>query len=490
MHKIVLGSDLRRLEQQAISEHGPDLAEEFMLNAGQGIFDILVASFGDDDSVGRVQLFCGTGNNAGDAYVVGRMLLEEGSAVTALQFGDLSEASELCQKMAKAFIDAGGELVREPDGMADILIDGILGTGVSGTLRGVQRDAVELINRIGATVVSIDIPSGLDADRGVIADSPVVRADLTITLGMPKFGLFVGGGLDYAGEITSVEFGLPSEATDALDSAWRLVPRNFGFQVLPPLARSQHKYDAGATLIVGGSEDMPGSGVLAARAALRSGAGLCWLANANPNISISLASDPEVIPQRVTEDYSALAGPLAKARSLVVGCGLGTSPVSRGLIEHLCRTANVPVVLDADALTCFADQKFGLPKQTIMTPHFGEMHRLMPELDPACSREYVEACHKWARDQGVILVLKGAPSFVVGGPGVFCCPYGDPGMATAGSGDVLAGMIGAFSASGLGVADAALAGVIEHQRAGEFCAAERGGRTMVARDIIEGIRLA
>lgn len=489
--KVVSSKQMAYLESQAYRDGSTE--EVFMENAGRGVA-IETHTFADDNHLpSEVILLCGKGNNAGDAYVAGIHLLSWGYKVTAFQISSIHDASPLCKAHYTRFKENGGiiqdinhlEEIKFPD--HGIILDGLFGTGFHGSAREPFGPAIELANKSGLPIISIDIPSGLNGETGIV-EGPAIRATETIFLGLPKTGFFLQDGWNYVGKLRHVDFGLPHSYIDESDSELILLTEDMLRHHLPPILNSRHKYQAGYVVGLAGSPGMPGAGILSAYATLRSGAGIVKMLHPLGMEEELAASPYEVIKVGYKyEDREQIIDFLNQATASFIGPGIGRTPEVRALIKEILPRLKKPCVIDADALTIIGEDKLSPPEGAILTPHAGEMIRLMSQSTPSPhSKDFLEECQRYCEDHHVTLVLKGGPTFIFHPHEVpMVNAHGDPGMATAGSGDVLTGVIAAFLAQGLSPLYAASIGVFLHGIAGEIAADEKTSYSLIAGDLIE-----
>jgi yjeF C-terminal region, hydroxyethylthiazole kinase-related len=378
-----------------------------------------------------------------------------------------------------------------------------LGTGLSSVVTGTYREAIDLINSVEKPVIAVDIPSGLQADTGAILGR-AIRATLTVTCGLPKLGLYVDAGIDRAGIIRVVDIGIPSAYVDAIESRTLLLTRDSAFQSLPERPPSSHKGTFGHAGIIAGSVGKTGAAALAARAALRVGAGLVTVATPSSVNDVLEAKLLEAMTMPLPETKartlarSGLDRILAfiQARTAIaIGPGLSTHPETVELVQSLMKHLDRPSVLDADALNALTGRASLLTEcktPPILTPHPGEMARL--EIDAttqSVNADRIGTARRFARERGVFVVLKGARTVVARPDGlVAICPTGNPGMATAGTGDVLTGMIVGLLAQRVPPWEAACAATYFHGSAGDLAAQHLGQPGMVASDLIAQIPYA
>lgn len=449
------------VEKKSIAAGARD--DLYMEQAGRG-----VAVIADQYGYKEATLFVGKGNNGGDAFVCGIELLKKGYAVRAYRVFD--EATPLCTKYGEWFEKEGGQITRTLEPIRGVVIDGIVGTGYAGAAEGVVLEAIQAVNDYQGPVIAIDVPSGLDATTGNVG-SVAIRATETVTLGMPKIGLFLSDGMNQMGTLRIVDFGLDSEEADP--TAY-LVDEKALLQLVPKVKRTRHKYQAGYVIAFAGSSGMSGAALLATYAAMRTGAGIVRLFH-EPGIEPELAASPyELI--KAPWDRESVLEELERASSVLIGPGLGRSAE---YIEDVVEAITVPSVIDADGLFLLKNE---LRMPVVITPHKKEMERVLGDTPT------LERCQAFAEKKSVTIVLKGAPTYIFHPKKVPLIVYrGDPGMATAGSGDVLTGVIAGLLAQGLPPREAATLGVYLHGVAGEIAASEMTSYSMIASDIIEAL---
>lgn len=469
---IVTAKEMARIEEAAVA--GGSSRREFMRQAGLRVAEAAVEMVERCRWKKQALLLVWKGNKGGDAFAAGVRLLEEGFLVKAMLLASLDSCSELSRFFAAEFLKKGGAIEGFGNpGEEGILIDGLLGTGFSGQVEGVLKDAIDAANRSGLPILAIDIPSGLNATTGRVGGI-AMRATLTVTMGLPKIGLFLNHGLNYTGELRVGDFGLPKETIARAEVIAYLVEQPPSF---PPVERCRHKYQAGFVAGFAGSPGYTGAAKLAALAALRSGAGIVkWF---YPKVAEGGETPYEVIRLPWSEELWREA--ISKANAAFLGPGLGQSDERKREITSILAHLSIPVVLDADALY----EGVPLPKHAICTPHRGEMLRLLGEARLEES-ELLDKCLAFANEKKIILVLKGAPTWIFlpeETPYIVC--GGDPGMATAGSGDVLTGLLASLLAQGCNAKHAALLGVYLHALSGEMGAKDKTSYCLIAGDLIE-----
>jgi len=430
----------------------------------------------------RIMVVCGTGNNAGDGYVLARLARQAGLEVQVCALVDPRELKGDAALAHADFTAAGGRSAGfSSAGLEgiDVVVDALLGTGVDRPLEGAMRDCIDAINASGLPVLALDLPSGLDADTG-LAQGTAITATRTITFVALKAGLYLGEAWDRVGMLEFAGLGVPQSARETHLPVLRRMDAQLLADTLPRRRRSAHKGEHGRVLIVGGFA-MPGAAMLAGEAALRTGAGLVTVATAASSVAPIIAGRPELICSAV--DSSAELQALLEAADVVaIGPGLGRDRRARKLFDASLGCTK-RMVLDADALTLLAEQ----PRHRddwILTPHPGEAARLRGTDTATIQRDRLGSAQAIAARYGGICVLKGAGTLVADGHATpWVCDRGNPGMATAGAGDVLTGIIAALVAGGSDLGPAAAAGVLVHARAGDQ-AARAGQRGLLAGDLI------
>ena len=505
MIKVVTGAEMGALDRRATAEFGiPTLL--LMENAGLQVALAVEARYPRRQAP-RVLVLTGKGNNGGDGFVVARQLLTRGREVRTLLAAAADEVEGDARTNLAILERTAGPVpaLRTPADLeragadlawADVVVDALLGTGASGTPRGMVGELIPRVNAAGRPVVAVDVPSGLGAD-GVGPVGLAVRATLTVALGLPKRSLLLYPHAEWAGEVLTVEIGLPRALReDAALSVDLPDARDVG-ALLPHRTPDAHKGSSGHVLVVAGSAGLTGAAALCSQAALRIGAGLVTLAvpgSLNDVLEVKLtevmtAALPETAERSLSQ--AALAPILALLdgkRVLALGPGLSTHPETVKLVQALVAGCPVPIVLDADGLNAFAGEVARLERRQaplVLTPHPGELARLLGVSIATVQADRVGVAREAAGRVGATVLLKGARS-VVAEPGgtLHITGTGNPGMATAGCGDVLTGVIAGLISQGMAPAAAAMAGAYLHGAAGDLAAARHGAPGMVAGDLL------
>ncbi len=453
---------------------------------------------------GRVIVACGPGNNGGDGFVAARALANRGFNVEVYVFaervrlkGDAKNAFAALEKLGGVplhFVEDARALYDFAAAVrgAGLLVDALLGTGAKGEVRGQVADAIDVTNESGVSVLAVDIPSGVDADTGAVL-ARAVRAESTVTFGFAKRGHYLHPGAEYAGKLEVADIGVPTAFAERLGIVGRVIERADGPSLIRPRDGSAHKGTFGRVVAVAGSPNMPGAALLALAGALRAGAGnVTWAAD-EESLRHAHALAPEVM-LRLRGDASIEAWAetiLARANSLVVGPGLGEGPDAAALVNTLIAHSKVPICLDADGLNILAKspttwERVGAP--LVLTPHPKEMARLVGVTLDDVQRDRVAMALQLSVARQCTVVLKGAGTVIADSDGaVTIVSAGNPGMAVGGSGDVLAGIVGALLANGLAPAEAAQAGTLLHASAGDVAAERHGQAGLSPSDIVDAM---
>lgn len=508
MRPIVTPEQMGQLDKRTIEELGmPGIV--LMELAARGVTLEVEALLGGRIAGARVLVFCGGGNNGGDGFAVARRLHNAGAEVTAYIVADRDRIKGDAKTNLDIYEKVGGHIVEidEPsdlDGIpsAHVIVDALLGTGLRGGADGIVATAIETINAHGAPVVSVDIPSGVHGATGY-AHGPAVRADITATFGEIKVGHLISPGLDYAGRISRVDIQIPPTYVHEVQVPLFLVEPADVYEMLPDRRVDAHKGDAGKVLIVAGSVGMTGAADLCSRACLRSGTGLVKVATAKNAQAILAGKTSEVMTIPVADTDEGSIAPEAEttidearewADVEVIGPGLSLNPKTVHWFEEHAKDLPLPTVIDGDglnALAQFPDLLKGLNESIVLTPHPGEFSRLTGKSIDEIAQDRVGAVRTFAQEWNVTLLLKGVPTLIGGPDGVvYAVLAGNPGMATAGMGDVLTGVVASLLGQGLTPLEAAIAATTVHGLAGDLAARDVGQRGLVAGDVVEKLPLA
>lgn len=489
--KISSAQEMREIDRRTKEEFSlPTLL--LMENAGERVAEVALDMLEGND----VLIVAGKGNNGGDGIASARHLFNLGVNVKVLLLGRKEEIKgdarvnlEIGERMGIDIVELPSDLsayIRE----ADLLIDAIFGTGLRGEVSSPFKEAIEAINASGKPVLSLDIPSGI-GDNGEVL-GVAVKATKTVTLALPKRGLILYPGASYAGKIIVADIGIPRQllSTPSLTLITPTILQN----LLPQRPPDAHKGTFGHLLVLAGSVGFTGAAAMCCEAALRVGTGLVTLAipsSLNDIMEVKLTEAMTYpLPETRERSLSAQALPLIeeklkKCSALAIGPGLSTNPDTCRLVKSLLEAIEAPAVIDADALNCLGGSEVNFSgKGFVLTPHPGEMARLVGEETQSIQADRIGWANRLAREAGCVVVLKGARTVVASPEGeCFINPTGNPGMASGGMGDILTGMIGGFLAQGTLPLDSALLGVFLHGLCGDLARSELGEEAMIAGDL-------
>ena len=504
--KVVTAEQMRVLDRRAIEERGiPGL--ELMERAGQAVAEAasrIAASHPDRPIV----IICGGGNNGGDGLVAARLLAEMGRGVRVLLATGRKElkgdaATNLARLEESGLVPTEvreAETVRPACDEAALVVDALLGTGLSGELRGPAPEVIQAINEAHRPVLAVDIPSGLHADSGQPLGCAVMAQE-TITMGLPKLGLFMSPGADYAGQVTVADIGLPSDLVGESEAVAELIEPEWVRLLLPSRRRTAHKGDFGQVLVIAGSVGMTGAAYLCAEGALRVGAGLVRVGcpdSLNDILEVKLTEAmtfplPETYERTLDTRALALILELAERVSVVaaIGPGLSRHPDTALLVQRLVGRMDKPMVIDADGLNALAETPTLLESDhapVVLTPHPREMERLMGVSAGEVQASRAQFAQMAANRFQSVIILKGAYTLVAEpGRPLAINPTGNPGMASGGTGDVLTGVVAGLIAQGLLPFEAACVGAYGHGLAGDLASARVGEASLVAGGVVAAL---
>lgn len=505
--KFFATHNVRKLNQYTI-ENEPIASIDLMERAADALYWEFLGNFPYHQPV---LIFVGPGNNGGDALALARILLKSGfeTSVFLVHTGSLSIDCETNRKrLLENFPDSLTELKDNfipPEISGDtLIIDGLFGSGLSRPLNGIFAETVNWINQSGCTVVSIDIPSGLNGEEipltpkgeqehlefQIFPDLPIVKADYTFSLQFPKLAFFFPENASFVGNWSVVDIGIHPEAIKQTSSNFNILEEKEVSVLLKKRPKFSHKGTFGHALIIAGSNGMAGSAVLSSKAALRSGAGLVSVHSADCNRTILQTAVPEVIFKSDSgNDFISKIDDVENYNAVAIGSGIGTRTETVEMLGNFLKKLNVPCVLDADALNIIGKHKEMLkliPKNSILTPHPKEFERMFGVSNNSYDR--MIKAQQMAKNYGIIIVLKGAHTLISMPDGkLFFNSTGNSGMATAGSGDVLTGIITGLLAQGYKPEEAAKLGVFIHGRAGDLALKNESKESLIARDIIASL---
>lgn len=501
MRPLVTARQMKELDRKAIEEMGiPGLT--LMENAGRGVVEHLEKELGSLNGK-RVAIVCGPGNNGGDGFVCSRYLKDRGAEPVCILLGKVESLKGDARTNAERLVESGAK-IRELDGGAelrplleqsDVIVDAVFGTGLSKPAQGLFAEAIAAINRAGRYTVSVDIPSGVEADTGAGFD-PAVNADLTVAMALPKVGHVLFPAAAHTGKLAVTDIGIPAEVLNEGAETF-LVDADYVRSLLPKRPANGHKGTFGSCLLICGSPRFSGAACLAGKAAVRSGCGLVRLAVPYCIANVVATCVPEAVklPMPETREctlaYEALLGLLEFseiAESVAVGPGLTTHPKTSSLVLDFLARMEKPAVIDADALNIIAKHPDLLRKMrapVVLTPHPGELGR-MTGLEPRrIDADRINLSRRLAREWQQVLVLKGAPTVTATPDGkVYVNSTGNSGLGTGGTGDVLTGLLAGILAQGVTPAQAAVAAVFLHGLAADIAKQELTEYCLCAEDLI------
>jgi NAD(P)H-hydrate epimerase len=435
----------------------------------------------------QVVFLAGKGNNGGDGYVAARELLKKGFIVHVLTPYPKNQWGPLCSMQAKQFETAGGKIEplfsNTPVPTEGVIVDALVGTGFVGEAKEELELAIAFANRAALPIIAIDIPSGLCGATGNVG-SIAINAKMTIYLEFPKIGFFIGEGYKHVGELVHASFGLPISYQEKVIAEAFLVGSEEMKKKLPSMEKMRNKYSAGYVLTLAGSDTMKGAGALASFAALRTGAGIVrwfYLGLDSKSCLVPL----EVLACSIQEHESLFFDEMRRAKALLIGPGLGRTKEATKYISKALSRATMPTVIDADALFFLSKYpRESIPSHALLTPHMGELKRLLQAHH--LEGNFLSSCQALVEKTKAMMLVKGAPNFLFRkGQIPYILPFGNPGMATAGSGDVLSGMLASLLAQQLSLEDAAVLGSYLHGLSGDLSALDKTQYSLVASDLIE-----
>jgi hydroxyethylthiazole kinase-like uncharacterized protein yjeF len=503
--RILTAAQMRDADRYTIDEIGiPSLV--LMENAGR---QVVAAMESAHESLleGRVAVLCGRGNNGGDGFVVARTLLQRGTESLILVLGPLSDVRgdarvnlDILGRLGLTVVEVADEqsweLHSSEVARCTLIVDALFGTGLRAPLSGMLETVVADVNAMNIPVVAIDLPSGLSADTpDLIGDC--IDATMTVTLAAPKFPLVLPPGEIFAGDVVIADIGIPHGVIEGLEGPYiELLTPETVRALVEPRAADAHKGDFGRVTVVAGSLGKTGAAYLSGMAALRSGAGLVTVATPSSCLPIVASMAPEVMTEPLAESQAGVVAASAVDRILelphdVIACGpgLGRTPEAAALVRGLIERGSSPLVLDADAITVMADSSALVAgaegRDVIITPHPGEMARLIGSTVEHVQANRIQVAIEFATSHHVYVILKGHRTVIATPEGkAFINPTGNAGMATGGTGDVLTGMVGAWLAQLLDAEAACKLAVFLHGAAGDMAEASRGAVAMIASDLL------
>jgi hydroxyethylthiazole kinase-like uncharacterized protein yjeF len=514
--KIVTGQEMRRIDEATINRFVPGI--DLMERAGQRVYEHIAAAFPWEGEAFVVSIFLGRGNNAGDGLVVARLLAERGAKVmlhylhrpedfspdAAKNHARLAALRE-SKRIVEHFLYLAGwqDAVRGALEESDLIVDALLGTGLTHPVREEYAAVMDLVNAGDLPVVAVDLPSGVNADTGEIMGNAII-ADVTVTMGLPKIGCLFYPGKTCAGELIVGDIGIPPEVIDEQGLGCATIDAAQAVEDLPQRPPTAHKFARGSLLLIAGSRRYAGAAHLASLSALRTGCGIVYCAGPESIRSVIQCSAPEVIfvslPETPTGSiaYRARESIFSGLRfdAVAMGPGLTTEDETVAFVRYVLDNCPAPLLIDADGLNAFEGgfdivRRESRNKEIIVTPHSGELARIVGSAVPEDPLGRIRGLAALTEHGKVTIVHKGAPTVIVHPDGrADVNVLGHPGQATAGSGDVLTGAIAGFLAQGCGAARASRLGVYLHSRAAELAADRLGEHGMIAGDCMRALPFA
>ncbi len=504
--KLALSSEMNKIDEYIVNEIGIS-ASVLMENAGRVVAHHI---YNGHDNLKNVLILSGIGNNGGDGFVVARHLCEKGVDVKVVAVGQPKEMNE-CAKLSFQIIknlgipiyhinDGGGvALLEKLIPIQDMVVDAIFGTGLSKPIEGFYEMVVDAVNRLSDYTVAVDVPSGIDSDSGQIFGS-AIRADKTISFIFPKVGNIMYPAADCCGELIVETIGISTKFIPTDNMKHNVITENVARDLIPPRPKDSHKGIYGTACVIAGSSGMTGAAILTCKAALRCGLGLLKLYIPESLRHLITTSIPETVIVPIEEmrkgvislsQIDSIIGSVAESSVVAIGPGCGVSGEMNEMLRRLITELEVPLIIDADGLNALAknvellnDKK----SQILITPHAGEMARLLSTTIDEVMLNPIDTAISFAKKYGVIVVLKNSRTVIANPSGeVYVNVNGNTGMATGGTGDVLTGIITGFVAQGLSLYHAAILGVYIHGSAGDVMSESKGEFGLVATDLVEGM---
>lgn len=505
---LVSPTEMAEMDSLSILEFGIP-GHTLMENAARGAVEVFARNF-PNFLIKKICIVCGKGNNGGDGLVMARYLGAKGASIEVFLLGakeSIKGDSGLNLKLLeKTGIIINEILTKEQESLFelrahkyDIFIDSIFGTGLSSAVKGIAEGVIKTINSSGKPVFAVDIPSGLDSGTGSPTGT-AIRADVTATFGYPKIGHAIYPGATFCGKTDIVDIGIPEHIAEKVGPKNILITRKKISSLFDRKEPEAHKGSNGHVLVAGGSPGKSGAAIMTALAALRTGAGLVTLAVPSSLKPFAESSVFEVMAEPLPEsDDGCISDISQKAlekltdgkKVIAIGPGMDKGPGTEAFLIRVIESTDIPMIIDAGALNIIADNPNSLRKlknPAILTPHPGEMARLTKKTTQEIQENRIAIASSFAKEYGVYLVLKGAATVIASPDGkTFINRTGNPGLATAGTGDVLTGVIAGLAAQGLSTLDAATAGVYIHGKAADILVDSTGQSRFIATDLIKAV---
>lgn len=505
--KLVDAKTIQSVDRLAVEKYGMS-GLQLMENAGRGVAEAIKRELSSSHNK-KVSIIAGKGNNGGDGFVAARHLMNAGVNVSVFSLAELKDIKGDAGVNASIWYEMAGEVVtilsaedikKHESALrhSSIIVDSIFGTGLGSPVTGLHAEVIDYINGLDKEIIAVDMPSGIDASTGSVLGT-AVKADLTLTMALPKLGLYTFPGREYAGRVEVIDIGVPEALLEDIEIKWSLISDK-DMRFLRPRRTDSHKGLYGHLLILAASPGLTGAAYMCGMGSMRIGAGLSTIGVPESLNAIMEEKTTEVMTAPVPETKDKTFGivSLDKIRSLiqgktalVIGPGIGNSPEVFGMIEAILKEVQVPTVLDADGLNAFKGKASALKKvktKLVLTPHPGEAARLLETDTAGIQNDRIGAAVKLSGLTGATVVLKGAGTVIASPNGrVFINPSGNPGLATAGTGDVLSGMLGGLLAQGYEPVESSTAAAYIHGLAGDEVKKAQGELGMMATDLLEYI---
>lgn len=484
-------SQVREIDRSAIEDHKiPGLT--LMDRAARACLKALLDAWPDP---GAVAVFCGSGNNAGDGFIIAGLLQDRGIPVRACCVGrqpepgsDAGDAFAYMQQAGVPIVDASEAL----EGVT-VVVDALLGTGISGDVRPAYQEVINQINAAQVRVLAVDLPSGLNADTGAVG-SACIRADVTVTFIGRKLGLLTNDGPEFSGQVSFASLDVPEHIVEEVEPLAHQLEYFELAAALPVRHRNAHKVAHGHLVIVGGGKGMAGAVTMTAEASLYAGAGMVTVLTAETSVPVVMSRRPEIMARSAPDDQTAEL--LQRASAIVLGPGLGQTEWGSEMFQ-LALQANKPMLIDADGLNLLAESDVAARDNWVLTPHPGEARRLLGA-DGSVQSQRVDTVQSIRQRYGGQVLLKGAGTLIMADPAasetgnsqgqLWVNPYGNPGMSVAGMGDILSGVIGGLMVQGLPLSLATCLGCVVHSLAADQRVKAQGERGLLATELLPDIR--
>lgn len=488
-NKIFKTEQIKIIEQTYC---GSDIDQQLILmeRAAKSVIQNLIKKFSKPE---KLYVFCGHSNNGADGYLCALIGYEMDISVTIIEETNVKKRSSLAEKARRKCLELNITPIPFNNSYLldkGIIIDALVGSGLTGAVRGDIQEIIKFVNQQGAPVISIDLPSGIVANTGHIP-SVAVKADLTVCLIALKPGLLSGKAKEYLGELVVDNLGIDLRGYPNIRTFGQVLDIDQAIENLPKRSANFHKYDAGLCVIVGGDFGMGGAPIISAEGSMRIGAGLTRIVTRPDHMIACLARNPECLVNGITTIHEARRL-ITRATAVVIGPGLGKSPWSKKMLR-IFMDADVPIILDADALSLIAEKELTFnykAKEIIITPHTGEAAKLLGCSASDVEENRYEAVNKLQSVFGGVVLLKGPGSVLssIHTHELLVCPYGNASLATAGSGDLLSGVIGGLVAQGKTIQEAAEIGVSIHSYASDMALHEHADKGLIATDLLAYMR--